>query len=129
MQNLKQLRAAKALETAAKTSKAAVSKLPAMILANGLLAACAFASESKKDGQTPRRREMKETLDGAAQHLSNRQLGIAVLDGCKDTGDLIRKLTGADSTHLQRATAEALAFIAYVKHFTTQEGAEENGAE
>ena len=129
MKNLEQIRAAKALETAAKTSKAAVSKLPAMILANGLLAACAFASETKKDGHTPRRLDMKEALDGAAQHLSNRQLGIAVLDGCKDTDDLIRKLTGADSPHLRRATAETLAFIAYVKRFTTKEGAEENGSE
>ena len=48
MQNLEQIRAAKALAVASKTSKTAVSKLPAMILANGLLAATAFASEKRR---------------------------------------------------------------------------------
>jgi CRISPR/Cas system CMR-associated protein Cmr5 small subunit len=125
MQNLEQIRAAKALDTATETSKAAVSKLPAMILANGLLAAAAFASETKKDGRTPRRQEMKNAFDGAAQHLTHPQVGISVLAGCRDTGDLVNKLSAAHSAHLQRATAEVLAFMGYVKRFTTKEGSEE----
>lgn len=123
-QNLEQIRAAKALETATRTSKAAVSKLPAMIIANGLLATAAFAIETKKDG-TPRRSDMKAALDGATQHLANQNLGITVLQGCNDAAGLLRKLSAADSIHLQRATSEALAFIGYVKRFTTKEGSEE----
>ncbi len=50
MKNLEQIRAGKALTVAERTSKTSVSKLPAMILANGLMATAAFASEKKKDG-------------------------------------------------------------------------------
>jgi CRISPR/Cas system CMR-associated protein Cmr5 small subunit len=113
------------LATADQTSKAAVSKLPAMILSNGLLAAAAFASEKSKDGRTPRRPEMKAALDGAAKHVAHPQLGITVLSGCADTEGLMSLLAAADSIHLHRATIEALAFIGYVKRFTTKEGQEE----
>lgn len=129
MQNLEQIRAAKALVIAPKTSKTAVSKLPAMILANGLLAAAAFASEKKKDGRTPKRREMEAALTGTAEHLATPRLGFDVLANCKTADDMIDKLSKADSVHLQRATTEALAFIAYVKRFTTKEGSEEKGDE
>jgi CRISPR type III-B/RAMP module-associated protein Cmr5 len=125
--NLEQLRAAAALKTAPNTSKAAVSKLPAMILANGLLATAAFAGEKKKDGKTPKRPEMKAALDGATEHLANSDLNFTVLLGAKASEDLIAKLSAADSHHLQRASAEALAFLGYVKRFTTREGSEEEG--
>jgi CRISPR/Cas system CMR-associated protein Cmr5 small subunit len=50
MQNLEQIRAAAALAVADKTTKADVSKLPAMIISNGLLAATAFATEMTSHG-------------------------------------------------------------------------------
>jgi len=127
MKNLEQIRAAAALETAPRTSKAAVSKLPAMILANGLLAACAFACESKEDGKTPNRPEQKAAMDGTAVHLANPLLGISELNGCKDGNALMLKLCSANSLACQRATTEALAFISYVKRFTTKEGKESEG--
>ena len=127
MKNLEQIRAAKALAVAPKTSKTAVSKLPAMILANGLLAAAAFAGEKKKDGKTPKRSEMKAALDGVAEHLAAAELSITVLANAKTGEDLITKLSAADSGHLHRATSEALAFLSYVKRFTTKEGSEEKG--
>jgi len=123
--NLDQLRASAALNAAQRTSKAAVSKLPAMILTNGLLAAAAFASETKKDGRSLKRPEMHGAFNGAALHLANPQIGISVLAGCSGTGDLMSKLAAADSIHLQRATSETLAFLGYVKRFTTTEGGEE----
>jgi CRISPR type III-B/RAMP module-associated protein Cmr5 len=124
MKNLEQIRAAAALKTAPNTSKAAVSKLPAMILANGLLATAAFASEKKKDGKTPKRPEMKVALDGATEHLAKAELNIAVLANAKTSEDLIARLCAADSLHLQRASAEVLAFLSYVKRFTVKEGSE-----
>jgi CRISPR-associated protein Cmr5 len=127
MQNLEQIRASKALVVASKTSKTAVSKLPAMILANGLLATAAFGGEKKKDGKTPKRPEMKAALDGATEHLAGAQMGIPVLAGAKTSEDLISKLSAADSLHLHRATSEALAFLGYVKRFTTKEGSDEQG--
>lgn len=125
MKNLEQIRAAKALQTAPDTTKAAVSKLPAMVIANGLLATAAFASETKKDGRSPKRPEMQAALDGTAQHLANPELGIPTLAGCTTARDMMTKLAAADSIHLQRATAETLAFLGYVKRFTTKAGREE----
>lgn len=129
MKNLEQIRALKALDTAPKTNKTAVSRLPAMILTNGLLASAAFASETNKDGNKPRRPAMKEAMDGTAQHLGHQSVGILVLTGCQDTAGLLKKLSEADSFHLQRATTEALAFLGFVKRFTTKEGSEENGGD
>lgn len=127
MKNLEQIRAKHALVTAGRTSKAAVSRIPSMIMANGLLAASAFASEKKKDGITPKRPDMKGALDGTAEHLAAAELGHAALQNSKTTEDLIAKLSAADSAQLQRATTEALAFLGYVKRFTTKAGTEENG--
>jgi CRISPR-associated protein Cmr5 len=124
MQNLEQLRAAAALKTAPNTTKAAVNKLPAMILSNGLLAACAFANEPKDKPDAPKRPEMKAALDGAAQHLGRPEIGIAQLTNCRHVSDLIAKLSTANSVTCQRATSEALAFLGYVKRFATKEGSD-----
>lgn len=126
MKNLEQIRAAGAEEAAPNTTKQAVSKLPAMILTNGLLAAAAFASEKKRDGTTPRRPAMKAAFDGAARHLARREI---IREGCRDIESAIRLLSAGDSSQLQRATAETLAFIGYVKRFATREGDEEGREE
>jgi CRISPR/Cas system CMR-associated protein Cmr5 small subunit len=116
VKNLEQIRAAHALPLAAKTTKADVNKLPAMIIASGLLAATAFAKETSDKGQY-KRKEMKAVMDGVATHLASQ--GIA--SGATDSGSLIAKLAAAQSTELQRATAEALAFIGYVKRYAGKE--------
>jgi len=126
MKNLEQIRAAAALKTAPSTTKATVSKLPAMILSNGLLATCAFAGEKKKDGKTPKRPDMKAALDAAAAHLAKAEINISVLENAKTSEDLITKLTASDSLYLQRASTETLAFLSYLKRFTIREGSEEN---
>ena len=74
---------------------------------------------------------MKAAFDGAAEHLATEQLGFTVL-ACMRTADadeLIARLSKSDSVHLQRATSETLAFIGYVKRFTTKEGSEEGADE
>ena len=114
MQNLEQIRAAAALQVAEQTTKADVNKLPAMIITNGFLAAAAFANEDA--GQ--KRPGMATVMDGAARHLANPIHGLTILAKIKNATDMILALSDrASSSELQRATAEALAFIGYVKRF------------
>ncbi len=123
MKNLEQIRAAHALTVADKTTKADVNKLPGMIIANGLLATAAFATE-KNDKSRPKRPAMQAVMNGVAEHLSSQEIGI--VPGANDADSLIKLLSNekdpqANSLRLQRATAEALAFIGYVKRFATKE--------
>ncbi|MBI4657938.1 MAG: hypothetical protein HY735_03655 [Verrucomicrobia bacterium] len=129
MENLEQIRAANALLVAERTTKADVNKLPAMIIANGLLATTAFANE-KNERRQAKRPAMQAVLNGVAGHLASPEIGI--LPGVTDSDMLIRQLSdrndpGANSNRLQRATAEALVFIGYVKRFTTKEKSNSEG--
>jgi CRISPR/Cas system CMR-associated protein Cmr5 small subunit len=117
MKNLEQIRAAHAPGVAKETKKADVNKIPAMIMTNGLLAATAFANE--EDGA--KRPEMAAVMNGVARHLANDAHGMPVLKGVANAQQMLEKLTGADSADLRRATAEALAFVGYVKRFATKE--------
>ncbi len=120
MQNLEQIRAAYALTVAKKTKKAEVSKMPAMILANGLLAAAAFALEKSKEG--PKRPGMAEVLEGVAIHLQKPVHGLTVLKDTTNAETMLRALTEkGSSAELQRATSEALAFIGFVKRFAQKD--------
>lgn len=121
MQNLDQIRASAALQAADKTSRQAVSKLPAMILQNGLLAATAFATEGK-DGK-PKRSEMSAAMNSTADHLANPNLGITLLTGNNDAAKMTAALSSATATSLdlQRATTAALAFLAFLKRFATKD--------
>lgn len=121
MQNLDQIRASAALQAADKTSRQAVSKLPAMILQNGLLAATAFATEGK-DGK-PKRLEMSAAMNSTADHLANPNLGITLLTGNNDAAKMTAALSSATATalDLQRATTAALAFLAFLKRFATKD--------
>lgn len=109
MKNLEQIRAAAALPVAERTVKADVNKLPALIVANGLLATAAFANED--DGT--KRPKMAAVVNGVARHLAN----VGILSRCTDAKSMMQRLCSEDSPVLQRATAEALAFIGYVKRF------------
>lgn len=130
-QNLEQIRAGNALKTAtakapdAKVTKASVSKLPAMILTNGLLAAVAFATEEGKDSK-PKRGAMSAAVQGLAGHLGDQRLHLPPLTGSKTSKELLDRLTGAKSLDLQRATDEALAFLGYLKRFAPS-GKDEGG--
>lgn len=115
MKNLEQIRAANALEPAKALSRSAVNKLPAMILANGLLATAAFCSA---DGGGENRGDMKKALDATAKHLANRG---HLASGTNTVAGMIQDLSQRSSHELQRATAEALAFIAYLKRFAPKD--------
>lgn len=130
-QNLEQIRATNALRTAnleegrVRPTKGYVSKLPAMILTNGLLAAVAFAGERK--GTSDRKRpEMNLAVNGLAHHLADPKLNMPGLNGCRDAESLLRQLGNLQSLDLQRATDEALAFLGYLKRFAPA-GKEDGG--
>jgi CRISPR type III-B/RAMP module-associated protein Cmr5 len=120
--NLEQIRATNALRTAshsesnARATKRHVSKLPAMILTNGLLGALAFASE-RKAGTERKRPEMNAAAVGIAQHLADPRLQLPGLTSCRDADSLLQALGKLQSLDLQRATDEALAFLSYLKRF------------
>jgi CRISPR type III-B/RAMP module-associated protein Cmr5 len=115
MKNLEQIRAANALEPAKELSRSAVNKLPAMILANGLLATAAFCNA---EGGGENRGDMKKALEATAKHLANRG---HLTPETKTVAGMIEDLSKRTSHELQRATAEALAFIAYLKRFAPKD--------
>ena len=118
MQNLEQIRAGHAhTQThpegrATKIDKRYVNKLPAMIINNGLLATAAFA----QDGDRP---ELVAALDAVAAYLKSRGLINSPAGNC---GGMIQDLSQRPSLNLQRATTEALAYLAYLKRFATKGG-------
>jgi CRISPR type III-B/RAMP module-associated protein Cmr5 len=115
MKNLEQIRAANAIKPAKDLSRSAVNKLPGMIIANGLLATAAFCNA---EGGGENRGDMKKALAATAKHLAGRghlQNGTDTVEG------MIQHLSQVDSQELQRATVEALAFIAYLKRFAPKD--------
>jgi CRISPR-associated protein Cmr5 len=111
MKNLEQHRAASALSIANNVSRSSVSKLPALILNNGLLATAAFC-QSKKDN------DLQNAMKGIAKYLTER----GIINGQGDNIDsMISSLTGVDFIYLQRATTESLAYLSYLKRFAASD--------
>ncbi|MCF7786759.1 MAG: type III-B CRISPR module-associated protein Cmr5 [Prosthecobacter sp.] len=113
MKNLDQVRAAAAAKVLPEGgihpfNRSDVVGIPALILTSGLLAAGAFCCEDGKE----KRVGMKNAFNAIADFLKSRGLTNA------STGQsLITDLAGQNSLALQRATTEALAFLAYLKRF------------
>lgn len=121
MKNLDQIRSANALAAArihgmglGQEGGNALSGFPMVIKTDGLLAAAAFASETKNDG-TPKQKGANLIVKAIAQHLSDERVGIC---NARATRDLVEELSNGDATLLRRATAEALEFLGYLKRFT-----------
>ena len=114
MKSLQQIRAAHAWPRAEHLTAAEVNGVPPLIINNGLLAAAAFASASKDNGE-PKRPAMKAAFDAVADHLAN--VGI-LSDECRTLVDLLEELPNSnDALPLQRATVESLAYLTYLKRF------------
>ena len=120
MRTLAQIRATSALNASKRQGIGsgqregnALSGFPMIIKTDGLLAAAAFAVEKKSNGE-PKQKGAKLMLEEVARHLA--VLGITKAT----TADaLVSELaTAADASQLRRATAEALAFLSYLKRFT-----------
>lgn len=132
LQNREQIRAKHALGFAQKVASGkvkatgkeggdAMKKIPPMIMANGLLAAIAFAIEQTKDrksGQMVARSEGHQAIfDAIAEHLASEEIDITA--GVSSARQLIDHLAGADSHTLKLATAEALEWLGYARRFLT----------
>jgi CRISPR-associated protein Cmr5 len=120
MKTLAQIRSTNAL-TASKTPGMgkgqkggdAISGFPMLIKTDGLLAAAAFAVETNKEGK-PKQEGARHIITAVAQHLSTKSIEI-----CQATtaSDLVDELSRGNSTKLRQATAEALAYLAYLKRY------------
>ncbi len=125
MQNLEQIRAKNALEFLKndpfnkknsgqhgddeQKSGDVLSGFPALIINNGLLATIAYSLD-KKHGYDL-------VCDAIAEHLQDKHIGL-LSEKYHATGAGLRDhLTGSNSTQLRLCTAEALAYLAYLKRF------------
>jgi CRISPR-associated protein Cmr5 len=115
MHNLDQIRAAAAIKDAKDLKRSAIAKLPSLILTNGLLSAAAFADA---EGGGDNKDHLKRAMQSTAKHLASSDLAPA---NSGDIQTLIQGLTQRDSLNLQRATAEALAYLSYLKRFSQKD--------
>lgn len=107
MENLDQVRAQHAHGKAGMVDKAYVDRLPSMIVNNGLLAAAAFAAtDNQKD-------KLGQVVAAVADYLKSRGL----LRGENTAENLCRELSAQPSEVLRIATAEALAYLCFLKRF------------
>lgn len=121
MKALSQIRATNALRSANQDGMGlgqqggnALSGFPMLIKSDGLLPALAFAVENKSGGG---RKQPGCFLiaDAIAKHLSSQGITITEAD---DPYTLVDELAlSQDASKLRRATAEALAFLNYLKRF------------
>lgn len=89
----------------------ALSGFPMLIKTDGALAAFAFAIE-RKPSKELKQRGAYLIVGAIATHLQS--LGIV---DAQNADDLVDELARGDSAALRRATAEALAFLNYLKRF------------
>lgn len=117
-QTLAQQRAANALNAAriagmghGQDGGNALSGFPMLIKTDGSLAAFAFAVERKPNKEL-KQRGAHLIVGAIATHLQSR----GIVDA-QTADDLVEELARGDSALLRRATAEALAFLNYLKRF------------
>ena len=120
MKTLAQIRAANALVSSkvpgmglGQKGGDAISGFPMLIKTDGLLAAIAFSLETNKEGKS-KQEGANHIVTAIAKHLSS--TGIQICDA-KTARDLVDELSGEDANKLRHATAEALAYLAYLKRF------------
>jgi CRISPR/Cas system CMR-associated protein Cmr5 small subunit len=121
MKNLDQIRANNALRhkdliAASQGGGDAISGFPMLVLTDGLLASLAFSCEWKNQHQGQRKHPGEFTVAQAlADHLQTERNRITE---STRADDLIAELSAQESDALlRRATAEALAFLNYLKRF------------
>lgn len=91
----------------------AISGFPMLIKTDGLLAAAAFAVEQNREGK-PKQEGSRLIISAVAFHLADKGINICE---ARTALDLVEELARGDASKLRRATAEALAYLAYLKRF------------
>lgn len=114
MRNLEQIRAKNALAwkdkigTGKEGGRAVAKKVPAQIIQNGFLGALAFAIENKGSGYENAFKAILEHLK-----IANRNQGLP----CDDLQGFLNALCAKDADVLRTVTAEALAYLNYLRRF------------
>lgn len=114
MKNFEQIRAKNALAKAQDIGEGkdggdnVAKKVPVMIIDNGILAAAAFALENKGKGYA-------DVFAAVVAHLADPE--IALLAESMELKDFIDHLAGVSSDELRRITAEAMAYLNYLRRF------------
>lgn len=121
MKTLAQIRAANALkwkhhDFGGQKGGDVISGFPTLLRTDGLLAACAFAVEWKDKSKGMRKHQGEfDVVKAIAEHLSSPAVAICE---AHQPDDFVEELAqAADASKLRRATAEALAFLNYLKRF------------
>lgn len=91
----------------------ALSGFSMMIKTNGLLAATAFSLENKTTGAL-KHEGHHLIVQSIARHLSSH--GVQICEA-ETASDLVEELANGDVQKLTRATAEAIAYLSYLKRF------------
>jgi CRISPR/Cas system CMR-associated protein Cmr5 small subunit len=99
----------------------ALSGFPMLIKIDGLLAALAFATEQKRNQQgqlVPKHAADFAIAFAIAAHLRHNQGDERIaITNAQNPDTLVAELSGGEAARLRRATAEALAFLNYLKRF------------
>lgn len=117
MQNLEQLRAKNALSAqigkGSEDGDAVSKKVPAMIRQNGFLGAMSFAKE-KYDPKKPEKNGYWDVFNAIITHLkdSNQLHGLP-----SDFDGFLAGLCAKDAATLRAVTAEAMAYLNYLRRF------------
>ncbi len=95
-----------------------VSRFPMLVRTDGLLSSLAYAVEKKEDRQTgqlvPKNPGEFQIASALVEHLSQER----ILKQSKTPDDMVSELAiAADASQLRYATAEALAFLNFLKRF------------
>ena len=124
MRNLEQIRAKNAYDwrdkigTGNEGGRAVAKKVPAQIIQNGFLGALAFAIANKGSGYE---NAFKAILDHLCKAKMNHGLP------CDDLQNFLDALCGKDADVLRAVTAEALAYLNYLRRFAKPGKDEESG--
>lgn len=117
--NLAQVRAknaVKAAENKAYTGNdggEVVKKIPAYIIESGLLGALAFALE-KGGGHLA-------VFEAVLVHLKDKEINDPTARDAADPKAWFEELAGADVSQLRAATAETMAYLAFLRRFAKKE--------
>ena len=130
MKNLDQIRAANAIRHQNTVFPGAeggevVKKVPTMIRDNGMLAAAAFAAESKGNGNY-KNPGHKKVFDCIIEHLASN--GVNLLERAMPLEDFIRFLVGGDSAVLRNITTESMEYLNYLRRFARKKEDEKHGS-
>lgn len=124
MKNLEQIRAinaakaAPSIGTGNEGGRTVAKKVPAQIIQNGFLGALAFAIENKGSGY-------ENTFKAILVHLKSAKLDHGL--PCDDLQSFLNALCEKDASTLRAVTAEALAYLNYLRRFAKPEKAECDG--